>query len=431
MAAMASPFLHRSIVYQHPNFSSRNLHNWTHVLIVGVGGYGDRDSNGNWTPSAHCSSLPEATSSALTLARFWVELAVRQARPGYHLSSVERPVGTIALLASAPDGSEVSFCVGQKVATQFRGAGVAMPADEIVLLPATRVNVAEAIEEWDDRLRSATTTAVLHWVGHGGQKGDRQNPTQQVLFLEDVKHRGNRRREYQDGFSVDSLKKYMEFYTDSESQYFFIDACYDVTLSRPYSRIIQPANQRSFSRPRQWSFHSAEPGQQAYAYGKRTGFTQAVIEALLWYGGSPTGGGAGRAWPVANDTDVEEALRAVLSRWRWEHGVDPAPQHGHARRTIVIWRGLGTGGTQHPLRFIDNPRMPLFVVTRESHGVPFALTGSKGNLPVRRAFDRRHRTPVPLLLSNVPVTENHLLLMYGSSTQPIMLYGRPCCCDLI
>jgi hypothetical protein len=179
----------------------------------------------------------------------------------------EAPLGTVRLLAS-PSEYEKQNVQGLANLPQ-------------TVLPATRDNVEEAVDEWHQAAnRDPNNVAILYTSGHGIQLSKDEGG---IVLLEDFARRANAPLDH--ALDVGSVRRGMAGPTMAQKQFYFVDACEvrpkeainyqslgdGVGLANPYEGAARCSA----------VYYSASPSTEALGEaGKGTLFVQALMECL-------------------------------------------------------------------------------------------------------------------------------------------------------
>ena len=287
-----------------------------HVLVVGVGWYGQRSEDGR--PDLDTTILPELVGVGKSVHRVvsWWEAA-----------GPERVNGRLASL-------EVLLSVNKE----------ASPFDPPVR-PANRANVLDAIERWRTRCLKAPPSgddsdptdaiAVLHWIGHGITKGSPyyDDKKDSIVFCEDPLVEGADR--YLQGILVGSTLESLRRRKFAKLSIVFIDACRDFPDGKHVQHTHEPALAITHApkRPGQEVLLYAATMEGAETHCEPTAemncgfaggalFTEAAIDALSAFGAERRGDAdEWAAYPVT----VVEAINYRLDRWSKHLGVAHSP----------------------------------------------------------------------------------------------------------
>lgn len=289
-----------------------------HVLVVGVGWYGQRSEDGK--PEIDTPALPELKG---------VERSVRRVTEWWKSTGSEMSNGTLASL-------DVLLSVKNEPS----------PFNPPVA-PATRDKVIEAFTGWRQRClrappgkKSPNATdaiAVLHLIGHGNTDGSAydNSPKDVVLFCEDPIVEG--KDFYLQGLQINNTLDSLRRRKFAELGIVFLDCCRVFQEDREVRQDLKPALEITRGPKRSGQdillYTATMEGSETYctltelkASGFRGGalFTEAAIDALNEYGAELLDDGV--TWAACPFT-VQKAIKHRLKRWSKHFGIaNPSPQ---------------------------------------------------------------------------------------------------------
>jgi hypothetical protein len=233
----------------------------THALVVGVSRYQFLPANdGDPSPNDHETfGLRQAKTPATSAWKFanWLKGSY---------NNPTAPLGTVRLLLSPSDWEK-----------QNVPALAALPAE---VLPATRENVAAAVDEWFEACNASSgNVAILYASGHGIQISKDDGG---IVLLEDF---AKERSVLTHSLDVPAVRAGMAGTTMAQQQFYFVDAC----EVRPTQAIDFQSMGAGVNLPNPFEgaarcsavYYSASPSTEALGEpGNGTLFVQALIECL-------------------------------------------------------------------------------------------------------------------------------------------------------
>lgn len=263
----------------------------THALVVGVSKYQFLTEDGSpGTGGGQTFGLRQARTPATSALRFatWLETTYR---------NPAAPLGTVRLLLSPSDWEKHNV------------AGLdALPAE---VLPATRDNVAQAVDAWkDDCSTNADNVAILYASGHGIQMSPEDGG---IVLLEDFARLQN---VLDHSLDVGAVRKGMAGPTMAQRQFYFVDAC----RVRPEDAVQFQTLGNGVGLPSTFEgrarvsavYFAAIPSTEALgAIGDGTLFVQALLECLDTALGVDDRAQEDGSWAVTTTTLVRELPNRV------------------------------------------------------------------------------------------------------------------------
>ncbi|MGH3109785.1 MAG: caspase family protein [Gaiellaceae bacterium] len=279
----------------------------THALVIGVSQYQFLTEDGSPGPGGRQTfGLRQTRTPATSAFRFakWLESTYR---------NTNAPLGTVRLLLSPSDWEKQNV------------AGLdALPAE---VLPATRDNVAQAVDDWMNACgTSADNVAILYAGGHGIQMSPDDGG---IVLLEDFARLQN---VLDHSLDVGAVRKGMAGATMAQLQFYFVDAC----RVRPEAAIQFQTLGNGVGLPAMFEgrarvsavFFAAVPSATALGeIGNGTLFIQALLECLDTALGVDDHAQQDGSWAVTTTTLVKELPKRVR-KLAEEHGTEQVATTG-------------------------------------------------------------------------------------------------------
>jgi hypothetical protein len=300
----------------------------THALVVGVSMYQFLTEDGSpGTGGGQTFGLRQARTPATSAFRFakWLETTYR---------NPAAPLGTVRLLLSPSDFEKQNV------------AGLnALPAQ---VLPATRDNVAQAVDDWkNDCATNPDNVAILYASGHGIQMSPDDGG---IVLLEDFAKLQN---VLDHSLDVGSVRKGMAGATMAQRQFYFVDAC----RVRPEDAVQFQTLGNGVGLPAKFEgrapvspvYFAALPSTEALgAIGDGTLFVQALLECLDTALGVDDRAQNDGSWAVTTTTLVKELPKRIREL-----------AEGHGAEQVATTGGQLEEAPFHVLP--DKPEVPITI----------------------------------------------------------------------
>jgi hypothetical protein len=275
-------------------YSELDVSRPVHVLIVGVGWYGQRNKEGQPSQDGGLPELPGLAKSVRRAVSTW-----RGAGPRL----IDTTLSTIDVLFSGKtDSLDIKGIEGEDVE------------------PATLANVRRTFEAWVARGRSnVNSLAILHWLGHGAAESEAERVIEALaLYCEDLSPTGE-----QTAISLSRSIRSLRHIEFSRDCLCFIDVCRSkepdftgFSGAWPYGeqRHRHPNNVLCFGLKHYGSktICRPEPSPEVGFQGGNV-ITEATLDAFERFGGTPaTSIRNARIAPF----DLEPAIQTRLDWWR-------------------------------------------------------------------------------------------------------------------